>query len=91
MLLTLTGAAPASTPAGREKRSTPTAHLIRRAVTTSLPSWPVALRRVRGWLDPWTFLGRCWQAWSGAPPPPELQALLDQVFTGRPLHLYLRS
>ena len=37
----------------------------------------MTLRRVRGWLDPWTFLGRCWRAWSNAPPPPELQALLD--------------
>jgi hypothetical protein len=67
----------------------PAALRIRRAAHGPLPSWPVALRRVRSWLDPWTFLGRCWRAWSGAPPPPELQALLDQVFIGRPLHVYL--
>jgi hypothetical protein len=54
-----------------------------------LASWPVALRRVRGWLDPWTFLRRCWRAWSNAPPPPELQALLDAVCQGRPLNLHL--
>src|SRR5439155_379328 len=45
-------------------------------------SWPQALRRVRGWLDPWTFLWRCWRAWSTAPPPSELQALLDAVADG---------
>ena len=44
-----------------------------------------------GWLDPWTFLWRCWHAWSSAPPPPELRALLDAVGQGHPLDLYLRS
>lgn len=53
-------------------------------------SWPTTLRRVRGWLAPWTFLWLCWRAWSSAPPPPELQALLDSVGHGRPLNLYLR-
>ena len=52
-------------------------------------SWPVTLRRVRGWLDPWTCLWRWWRAWSTAPPPPELQVLLDSVGQGRPLKLYL--
>ena len=55
-----------------------------------LVAWPMTLRRVRGWLDPRTFLWRCWRAWSNAPPPPELQALLDAVSHGRPLNLYLR-
>ena len=54
-------------------------------------SWPRTLRQVRGWLDPWTFLWRCWRAWSNAPPPPELRALLDAVGQGHPLDLYLRS
>jgi hypothetical protein len=68
-------AAPASPPSGEpEARS----------------CWPVALRRVRSWLLPWHFLGRCWRAWSDAPPPPPLQALLDAVAMGRPLNLYLR-
>jgi hypothetical protein len=31
--------------------------------------WPLALRRVRAWLDPALFLWRCWRAWSTAPPP----------------------
>ncbi len=53
-------------------------------------SWPVALRQVQGWLDPWTMLWRYWRAWSSAPPPPALQALLDAVANGRPLHLPLR-
>ncbi len=42
-------------------------------------AWPRTLRHVRAWLDPWTFLWRCWHAWSTAPPPPELLALLDSV------------
>jgi len=54
------------------------------------PSWPRALRQVPGWLDPWRVVQRCWQAWSHAPPPPSLQALLDAVTTGQPLYLYLR-
>jgi hypothetical protein len=51
-------------------------------------SWPVALRRVRGWLDPWVMLWRFWRAWSKAPPPPPLQALLDAVGEGHSLDLY---
>jgi hypothetical protein len=46
------------------------------------------------WLDPWHVLQRCWQAWSHAPPPPALQALLEAllqaVTSGQPLYLYLR-
>ena len=41
------------------------------------PSWPRALRAVRAWLTPWTVLQRWWTAWSKAPPPPQLQALID--------------
>jgi hypothetical protein len=26
--------------------------------------WPVALRKVRAWLEPWLMLGRYWRAWS---------------------------
>jgi hypothetical protein len=44
---------------------------------------------VRAWLGPWTWLRRCWQAWSSGPPPPELQAILAWAAAGRPLHLYL--
>jgi hypothetical protein len=53
-------------------------------------SWPVALRQVQGCLDPWTMLWRYWRAWSSAPPPPALQALLDALASGRRLHLPLR-
>src|SRR5207237_765742 len=53
-------------------------------------SWPQALRRVRGWLDPWTFLWRCWRAGATAPPPSELQALLDGVADRRAPDLYPR-
>ena len=40
------------------------------------PSWPRALRAVRAWLSPWIALQRWWPAWSKAPPPPQLQALI---------------
>jgi hypothetical protein len=49
----------------------------------------VALRAVRAWLIPWSVLQRCWRSWSPAPPPQQLQQLLDGLATGRPLHLYL--
>ena len=42
-------------------------------------SWPVALRRVRAWLEPWVMLARFWRGWSAQPPPPPLQRLLDWV------------
>jgi hypothetical protein len=48
------------------------------------------LRAVRGWLEPWIMLGRYWKAYSGMPPPRELKALLDRVFSGRGLCLYVR-
>ncbi len=50
--------------------------------------WPVALRKVRAWLEPWLMLGRYWRAWSPLPPPPELQALLSSVQRGFPIYLY---
>jgi hypothetical protein len=53
-------------------------------------SWPRALRSARGWLEPWIMLRRYWRAFSGAPPPPELRALLELVFSGRGLYLYVR-
>jgi hypothetical protein len=58
---------------------------------TSAPmtTWPMTLRRVRAGLDPWTCLGRWWRAWSTAPPPPAIQALLHAVGTGYPLHTFL--
>ena len=43
------------------------------------PPWPRALRAVRAWLSPWTALRRWWPAWSKAPPPRQLQALMDSV------------
>ena len=53
-------------------------------------SWPEALRTVRGWLEPWVMLWRYWKAFSGMPPPKELQKLLDWLFWGRGLYLYVR-
>jgi hypothetical protein len=53
-------------------------------------SWPEVLRAVRGWLEPWIMLWRYWKAFSGMPPPWELSALLERVFSGRGLYLYVR-
>ena len=53
------------------------------------PSWPRAIRAVRAWLSPWIALQRWWAAWSKAPPPPQLQALISSVAAGRGLHLYI--
>ena len=53
-------------------------------------SWPEALRAVRGWLEPWIMLWRYWRAFSGMPPPKELKALLERVFSGRGIYLYAR-
>jgi hypothetical protein len=52
-------------------------------------TWPVTLRRVRAWLDRWTFLWRWWRSCSTAPPPKEIQALLYAVETGLPLRTYV--
>jgi hypothetical protein len=52
-------------------------------------SWPVALRHVRSWLEPWVMLWRLWRAWSKAPPPPQLRRLLEAVHRGHPLDLYV--
>jgi hypothetical protein len=42
-----------------------------------------------GLADPCSVLQRYWRSWSPAPPPRQLQALLDMVAAGHPLHLYL--
>jgi hypothetical protein len=36
------------------------------------------------------MLGRYWRAFSGMPPPSELRVLLESVFSGRGLYLYVR-
>src|SRR5215213_6815940 len=51
--------------------------------------WPQTLRAVRGWLEPYVMLNRYWRAFCGKPPPPELEALLERVFSGRGLYLSL--
>ena len=63
-----------------------------RRLTADRPNvaWPVALRRVQAWLQPWTLLVRWWHAWSAHPPPPPLQALLDALWLGQSLDCYVR-
>jgi hypothetical protein len=36
------------------------------------------------------MLRRYWQAWSVKPPPRQLQALLDWLWQGNPIYLYVR-
>ena len=52
------------------------------------PSWPRALRGAR-LAFPWIALRRWWAAWSKAPPPPQLQAMISSVAAGCGLHLYI--
>src|SRR5258708_22954510 len=51
-------------------------------------SWPMALRAVRGWLEPWIMLRRYWHGWSQLPPPPALQFLLGWLERGHSIALY---
>lgn len=51
--------------------------------------WPETLRAVRGWLEPRIMLNRYWRAFCRKPPPPELKALLEWVFSGQGLYLYV--
>jgi hypothetical protein len=50
--------------------------------------WPMALRRVRSWLEPYVLLVRYWKAYSDLPPPKELWKLLERLFCGEGLYLY---
>ncbi len=51
--------------------------------------WPEALRKVRTWLEPYVMLWRYWKAYSDRPPPKELRRLLEWVFVGKGLYLYV--
>jgi hypothetical protein len=52
-------------------------------------SWSEALRAVRGWLEPWIMLWRYWRAFTNLPPPKELRVLLEHVFAGEGICLYV--
>ena len=82
----ITGSSP---PAAPQPQTRPRREGGRTAVPPPAPSWPRALRAVRAWLTPWTMLQRWWTAWSKAPPPPQLQALISSVTAGHGLNLYL--
>jgi hypothetical protein len=55
-----------------------------------LSSWPEALKKVRGWLEPYVMLLRYWKAFTDLPPPEELRRLLERLFCGEGLYLYAR-
>src|SRR6266536_835899 len=79
--------APASrAPAAERGGTTSTSTMDKRM---PIPRWPVTLRRIRSWLTPATLLQRYWQAWSHAPPPPQLQDLITATLAGHPTPVYL--
>jgi hypothetical protein len=63
--------------------------LVTEGFDGGLSSWPVALRHVRAWLEPGVMLWRYWRGWSDKPPPPALQRLLDWLWQGRGIELYI--
>lgn len=50
--------------------------------------WSTTLHAVRGRLEPFTWVWRCWRAFSDGDPPRRVIALLDRVTRGLPLFLY---
>src|SRR6266700_4055146 len=51
-------------------------------------TWPLVLRQVRAWLDPYIMLNRYWRAFSPLPPPLPLQRLLDRLWRGNGIDFY---
>ncbi len=51
-------------------------------------TWPLVLRQVRAWLEPYVMLNRYWRAFSPLPPPRSLQYLLDRLCRGYPINFY---
>ena len=45
---------------------------------------------MRAWLEPYVMLWRYWRAFTDKHPPEELRALLERVFSGEGLYLYVR-
>jgi hypothetical protein len=86
------GHLPTDEPAETEGTTPPAADAAERGgkMPRRVCSWPKALRTVRGWLEPWIMLSRYWRAFSKMSPPLELKALLDRVFSGKGLYLYVR-
>jgi hypothetical protein len=58
--------------------------VVRKKIRPSV-SWPVALRQVRSWLQPWVLLTLWWRDWTEQPPPP---ALLDWLWNGHGIPYY---
>ncbi len=51
--------------------------------------WPETLRKVRAWLEPYVMLRRYWKAYSDKDPPEGLRKLLECLFRGEGLYLYV--
>ena len=81
---------PTAEPDEKENTTTAEYYSAGRGKRQPRVSWPQTLRTVRGWLEPWIMLMRYWRAFSGMPPPSELRVLLESVFSGRGLYLYVR-
>ena len=52
-------------------------------------SWVGWLREVRGWLEPFVLVWRCWRAFTALPPPGLLRGLLEGCRLGRSLCLFV--
>jgi hypothetical protein len=46
-------------------------------------------RRVRAWLEPYVTLTRYWRAYTDRDPPGELRVLLERLFSGEGIYLYV--
>lgn len=68
----------------KRKRQGKISSLIR---TRPQMSWPMVLRTVHAWLEPWILLRRYWNGWSSLPPPPALQGLQHLLEQGQAIAL----
>ena len=75
----------------RHRGRNPAAERRARRRTTAGPVLATGAARGPRLAFPWIALQRWWTAWSKAPPPPQLQALINSVAAGCGLHLYIRN
>ena len=68
--------------------SDPATPLNNELVSHRILCWPLALRRVRAWLQPFILLQRFWQAFSVDPLPLLLRHFVDSLARGNGIDLY---